>query len=610
MKSYKLIFTVFVSAFLALSCENAEFLNRSPYSSTAPENFYSNESQMRMALVSCYETMNTHKIPGLGYCQRGSYAQGLIYLMNAPCDDVVGTASSAGEGIEMEMGTFDESSRCIRDFWKVYYSGINRCNTILAYIDGIAGMSEEQKTQFKAEARFMRAFYYYHLAWNFGGVPIVTNYASDGSESRSSLKDVYEQIILPDFEYAYSNLQVGVIPNVSVDKYVAAAYIGKMCNYLAACKRSGTGSSFVAEQPLNDFAWVDEAAMSKRAGEVLYDVCINSSYVLNDDYRVNFLEADKEDQHKEALMISEIPLSGTEGYWPNSYYLPVMVGPDAWPTTYGGRHIPTYRIFYMYSLKDQRRDWNLTGRAKDGHTEWLYKGYTYAVPTFRDSVTVYLKDAEGNNLLDPVTGASLKEKILHPLIQTETQTYIPTTNMQICSGKFRFAKTDELQRTYQQSAISYPLMRLADVYLMYAEALYFNGNEGEARTWMNKVLRRAATDEENYNELLAEYHRDNFVDELIESRSRELFMEFSRKWDLIRFNRIDAAITSMNSESFAEEYKGTPDIDPKYLQLSEDSTMRLLIKTVQENWMPYKIWLPISEEQRGVNKNLEQNAGW
>ena len=103
MKSYKLIFTVFVSAFLALSCENAEFLNRSPYSSTAPENFYSNESQMKIALVSCYETLNTHKIPGLGYCQRGSYAQGLLYLMNAPCDDVVGTASSAGEGIEMEV---------------------------------------------------------------------------------------------------------------------------------------------------------------------------------------------------------------------------------------------------------------------------------------------------------------------------------------------------------------------------------------------------------------------------------------------------------------------------------------------------------------------------
>ena len=264
----------------------------------------------------------------------------------------------------------------------------------------------------------------------------------------------------------------------------------------------------------------------------------------------------------------------------------------------------------MYSQKDQRRDWNFTGRAKDGYTEWLYKGYTYAVPTYRDSVQIWLKDAEGNNIIDPVTGQTVKEKILHPLIQTETQTYVPTTNMQICTGKFRFAKTEELQRTYQQSALSYPLMRLADVYLMYAEALYFNDNEPEARVWMNKVLRRASTDEDNYNELLAEYHRDNFVDELIESRSRELFMEFSRKWDLIRFNRIDNAITSLKYDTIAGEYKGDPDIDPQYLTFSESSTMSLLVRTVNENWMPYKIWLPISEEQRGVNKNLVQNAGW
>ena len=262
----------------------------------------------------------------------------------------------------------------------------------------------------------------------------------------------------------------------------------------------------------------------------------------------------------------------------------------------------------MYSKKDARRDWNFTGRAKEGCKEWLYKGYTYAIPTYQDSTQVWLKDAEGNNIIDPVTGQAKKEKILHPLIQSETQTYVPTSNMHICTGKFRFAKTEELQRTYQQSALSYPILRLADVYLMYAEALYFNSDEANARVWMNKVLRRAATDEENYNELLAEYHRDDFIDELIESRSRELFMEFSRKWDLIRFNRIDAALSSLSYENMMDEYVGDPDIDPQYLTFNESSTMSLLIKTVRDNWMPFKIWLPISEEQRGVNKNLVQNV--
>ena len=33
-------------------------------------------------------------------------------------------------------------------------------------------------------------------------------------------------------------------------------------------------------------------------------------------------------------------------------------------------------------------------------------------------------------------------------------------------------------------------------------------------------------------------------------------------------------------------------------------------KALKDNWMPHKIWLPISEEQIGVNQSLYQNAGW
>ena len=61
----------------------------------------------------------------------------------------------------------------------------------------------------------------------------------------------------------------------------------------------------------------------------------------------------------------------------------------------------------------------------------------------------------------------------------------------MCAGKFRLCNADEMQHSYQQHAMSIPLMRLADVYLMYAEALYYaDGDETNARQWMNKVLQR------------------------------------------------------------------------------------------------------------------------
>lgn len=604
-------------------CENAEFLNQAPYSQTSPENFYKGENDLRMALISCYETINTHKIPGKGNAQRGSYAQGLIYIMNAPSDDIGAAQASGTDGYEMEWGSFMESTECVRDFWKVFYTGINRCNIVLAFLDKVK-LADDTRIQFEAEARFMRAFFYYHLAWNFGGVPIVDDYASQGMEPRSSLKDVYK-FILSDLDWAYDNLGTGrgLIPGCSINKYGAAAYIGRICNYLAAMKRSGTGADLALEQPLNDLSWVDEAEMTKKAKDALEYVVTNSSYRLNEDFMANFREGSKSEQNIECLFLSQISLSGSEGWWPNSYYLPTPASSGSdFPIAWGGRHVPLPRAFYMYVAQDPRRDRFCTGRLQEGFkTEVASDGYTYGQPTYQDPRGVEVYDADGNKLdengdviTDPEKQTPMRQP--NPLYETPEQTYLATSGMQMCPGKFRLAKLESLQHTYQQHALSYPLMRLADVYLMYAEALYFSGDETSAREWCDKVTYRAAgaegklTGEDKealYNLLRTAYHRDDFLEELLESRERELIFEFSRKWDLIRFNRIDAAIASLNNSTVVE-LEGK--VDSHYLQLSSTGYIKYAIDNLKENWMHHKIWLPISEEQIGVNKLLRQNAGW
>lgn len=592
----KTFYNITVSAIAALlvfcACDKAAFITRAPYSSTSPEKFYENPSQMKMALTSCYETITTHKIPGLSFCQAGSYSQGLYYIMNAPSDDIISNATAQGEGIELEDCIHDESSAAIRNFWKVFFTGINRCNTVLDYVDGVNGLSEDEKTVYKAEARFLRAFFYYHLAWNFGGVPIIEKSITAGQEPRSSLKDVYE-FIFKDLDYAYNNIpeEGGIISNMSINRYVVSAYIGRICNYLAACKRYGTGEDFVEEQPLNSFDWVDADAMTQKALDNLRYVVEESPYELNGDFRLNFLELSKPAQTKECLFIAEQATNGVEGYWPASYYLPTpaMATTSDIPGSFGGRHVPTQKIFYMYSTDDPRRDWNITGRYSDGYREFTLDGHTYAQPTYQDTI-------KASNLP-------------YPYYTSPTQSYSPASSYKCCTGKFRLAKATEVVHTFKQHALGYPLMRLADVYLMYAEAIWFSDNarEDEARGWMDKVLERAASDEANYLALKAEYHNDDFLEELLESRARELFMECSRKWDLIRFNRIDAAIENIDPASFKNVYRGAP-LDEKYYVVND--VIAGLYKTLKQNWFNYKIWLPISEEQRGVNKNLVQNAGW
>lgn len=76
--------------------------------------------------------------------------------------------------------------------------------------------------------------------------------------------------------------------------------------------------------------------------------------------------------------------------------------------------------------------------------------------------------------------------------------------------------------------VDFPMFRLADVFLMYAEAKFRTGDEATALTYMNKIRERAYGDaSHNYSSLVL----NDFIDE----RARELNWECTRRTDLIRF---------------------------------------------------------------------------
>jgi hypothetical protein len=76
--------------------------------------------------------------------------------------------------------------------------------------------------------------------------------------------------------------------------------------------------------------------------------------------------------------------------------------------------------------------------------------------------------------------------------------------------------------------VDFPMFRLADVYLMYAEAKFRSGDQGTALTYMNYIRERAYGDPtHNYTALTL----NDFLDE----RARELNWECTRRTDLIRF---------------------------------------------------------------------------
>lgn len=572
----KKIFSAAMLTLMVLSCEKASFLDRKPYSTTSPENFYSKESQFKLALTGCYEVINTKTLgnDGVSYAY-GTYSQGLQWIMGCPSDEIV--SKNTAVPYYMAQASFLESDTGLRAFWTAFYHGIYRCNEL---IDNAPRLESEALTvRYTAEARFLRAFYYYHLAWVFGAVPIV-DYPSLGQEPRSSLKDVYTYI-LGDLKYAYENLEEkGVLSTSSANKYTAAAYIARICNYLAACKRNGVGADLLDEQPLNDFAWVDADAMSARALAACKDVLDNSSYVLIGQYSYLFRETTKSYQYKECLFLSEIAINPTSGDWPASARIAAPSGSSYTPEVYGGACMAVPKIFLMYDKADIRRDHNFTSAmtVNSGKT-MTYEtidGYDYPVPYYRSTATVYKS-----------------------WYDSDTQTYNPYYSGP-CAGKYRLVKKGAMTHANSQHCISYPLMRLADVYLMAAEAEYFcSGDADEARKYLRPVVLRASGgDSDVCDHLMSVYKRADFVDEILESRERELCFEMSRKYDLIRFGKIDDALLNLPLST---------DVLPDRNFTANAVTG---IKAVRENWQHHKIWAPISEEQRGVNPNLTQNAGW
>ncbi|MCH6198919.1 RagB/SusD family nutrient uptake outer membrane protein [Aquiflexum sp. LQ15W] len=83
-------------------------------------------------------------------------------------------------------------------YWRNYYRVIAAANTALGRADAIAGLNENVKVRGLAEVKFFRAYSYFRLVEQFGGVPLILNEIRDSQVlfARSSEEEIYNQIII------------------------------------------------------------------------------------------------------------------------------------------------------------------------------------------------------------------------------------------------------------------------------------------------------------------------------------------------------------------------------------------------------------------------------
>ncbi len=190
MKKY--IFLI-INVLLLFSCD--DFLDKVPMDSPSDKTFLANETEIEMAVVGCYTNLWTDW-------------EGMPFFLAFEELSDNGWDRNTNDVQKLSQGANDAQSSFVERVWKTCYSGIARCNYLINKLADAEGtVSEEVISQARAEAQFLRAYYYSYLADLYGDVPLIleTLTLADANIGRSPKENVLDQIF-KDFDEAASIL--------------------------------------------------------------------------------------------------------------------------------------------------------------------------------------------------------------------------------------------------------------------------------------------------------------------------------------------------------------------------------------------------------------------
>ena len=100
--------------------------------------------------------------------------------------------------------------------WDHWFQGVQDCNLSISLLPTVTGLTADQKSAYLGEVRALRAFYYFCLVRYYGDVQLVTTITTDVNNverKRSSLKTIYDKVILSDLEYAVNTSTLSDVPS-------------------------------------------------------------------------------------------------------------------------------------------------------------------------------------------------------------------------------------------------------------------------------------------------------------------------------------------------------------------------------------------------------------
>ena len=520
-------------AAVTFSCTD---LDEELYSEVEAKNFFKTDEEFIAALGQAYSSLG-----GIGN-------HTVLWSMNEVSSDELVVCQKGGDWydggvlIQMHEHNIAIDNPWLDNSWRFIYGGVNTCNRLIYQF---SQSDSPEAEAFIAELRGIRALYYYWAVDAFGNVPLVVDF-TDVSKPTTSLNS-RKQV----FDFIESEL-TEIIPILPAQK--DATTYGRITKWAALAIR--------AKLYLNAGVWTGTPQWQKAADDA-QNIIDNGGYQLETNYAANFA-ADNEGS-TENIFVYPYDQVFAQGFNWIAMTLHIAMQPTYSLTFQPWNGYQTVEEFYN-SYIDPVRNPGPQGPVWKGPTKDLDgDGISDDIGTVDGRLSNFIVgpqyNPDGGRTMDG--GAEANDFDGAPVTLTpELNELYPLGLRQAGAriGKYEF----EMGATNNMNN-DFVILRYADMILTLAEAKFNLGENEEARILVNNIRARAGVDP---------FDAPLTADQLFDERGREMYVEMTRRQDLIRFGK------------WLDPWWEKPASDPKYLLF------------------------PVPKAQRDANPGLIQNPGY
>ncbi|CAZ95061.1 RagB/SusD family nutrient uptake outer membrane protein [Zobellia galactanivorans] len=553
MNNIKFLIVIFAFISILVGCNEDKFLEEKVYDFYSPENSYTTPDQIDLAVVKLYEDIHT------AFYASAAPTWAMYYLT-----DVAYDAISTTHRLNSWADNVTPEAADIGFWWDSLYKIISNANTIIDRIEYVEYQSEQEKLSQLAEAKFFRAYAYRTLAIMYGGVPISLEEITTPKRDfvRASRDEVLQQVLI-DLNEAAANLPD--INNVKQDGRVSKAAANHLLTevhiMLGDYNQAIVHATSVIDNPNFELMTSRFGSRISEPGDVFWDL-----------FQIG--NVNRGSGNTETIWASQYEHLAPGGGAPDD--LARFLVPQYWQL----QDVNGDNVFFGHSSQNGGR----------GIGWWVASDYMLnqiwvnSNNDIRNSDFNIIRDLEVDNPNSAFFGQMMVASGAIEGASNELNgdwSAIFAKSAPIGNFPDDVISDPETGATNNGARSSFRdryLMRLAETYLLRAEAYYLNGDSENAANDINALRFRANADQITASEV--------DLNTILDERARELFIEEFRLLTLMRMNKLVERVRIYNPM-----HNGFYSSNP--------------INDTQNLWP-----IPNKEIERNTEATLEQNPGY